>query len=143
MRRWLSCRSGLTIPHLDPHVEQIVVFAVNLNGHIIILIKSFCRCSQSAAPTPVRARSSNRSNRRSFLSLTHSHLSSATEKTQHMTQQQSVQLIVRSHFTTAGAAVAVNIVCEQNRDSSKLWVSTGSTANHSTCHGDDNHWADI
>ena len=35
------------------------------------------------------------------------------------------------------------IDCEQDGDTSKHWVSTGPTASQSTCHGDENHWADI
>ena len=44
---------------------------------------------------------------------------------------------------TTGTAVAVYIDCEQNGDTPKHWVSTGSTASHLTCHGDDIHRADI
>ena len=42
-----------------------------------------------------------------------------------------------------GAAVAVYIDCEQNCDTSKHWVSTGSTASQSICHRYDNYWGDI
>ena len=47
-------------------------------------------------------------------------------------------------ITITGAAVAMYIYidCEQNGESQKH-VSTRPTASQSTCHGDDNHWADI
>ena len=35
------------------------------------------------------------------------------------------------------------VYCEQNGDMFKHWVSMGPTTSQSTCHGDDNHWADI
>ena len=64
------------------------------------------------------------------------------EKKPKWAQKPCVQLITRSHLKTVAVAV-YNIDCEQNGDTSKHWVSTGPTASQSTCHNEDNHWADI
>ena len=55
-------------------------------------------------------------------------------------QKPSVLLIARLRLTTTGMAVAVctYIDCEQNSDTSKIWVSTGPTSSPHSTNSDDN-----
>ena len=57
-----------------------------------------------------------------------------------VTRQNICQVALYDHWH---GRCGVYIDCEENGDTSKHLVFTGPTASQSTCHGDDNHWADI